>query len=64
MHAMMALSASHLERLTPSHLLPTAQSHRLRAISGLNAALSSPLSSTAGGDAAIATCYALLMQSW
>ncbi|KAH7381051.1 hypothetical protein BKA64DRAFT_227227 [Cadophora sp. MPI-SDFR-AT-0126] len=65
MHAMMALSASHLERLAPSHLTSTAQSHRLHAISGLNVALSSsqPLS-TADGDAAIATCYALLMQSW
>ncbi|KAH6707890.1 hypothetical protein BKA61DRAFT_739144 [Leptodontidium sp. MPI-SDFR-AT-0119] len=64
MHAMMALSASHLGKLTPSHLTSIAQSHRLHAISGLNAALSNPLTSTADGDAALATCYALLMQSW
>ncbi|KAK0117536.1 hypothetical protein ONS95_011875 [Cadophora gregata] len=64
MHAMLALSASHLERLTPSHLTSTAQSHRLLAISGLNTALSRLLPSSTDGDAAIATCYALLMQSW
>ncbi|KAH7323519.1 hypothetical protein BKA65DRAFT_598120 [Rhexocercosporidium sp. MPI-PUGE-AT-0058] len=64
MHAMLALSASHLSKLTPSALLSIAQTHRLHAISGLNAALSNSLLSTADGDAAIATCYALLMQSW
>jgi hypothetical protein len=64
MHAMLALSASHLEKLAPSSLTVTAQNHRLAAIKGLNEALSQPLSSTEEGDAAIAVCYALLMQSW
>lgn len=64
MHAMMALSASHLEKLAPSRLTVPAQQHRLAAIKGLNQALERPLRSTEEGDAAIATCYALLMQSW
>ncbi len=64
MHAMMALSASHLEKLAPSRLTVPAQQHRLAAIKGLNEALERPLKSTEEGDAAIAACYALLMQSW
>jgi hypothetical protein len=61
---MLALSASHLERLAPSCLTVPAQNHRLASIKGLNETLSRPLSNTEDGDAAIATCYALLMQSW
>ena len=64
MHAMLALSASHLEKLAPSCLTVAAQNHRLAAIKGLNEALSQPLNGTEEGDAAIAACYALLMQSW
>jgi hypothetical protein len=64
MHAMLALSASHLERLAPSCLTVPAQTHRLASIKGLNKRLSRPLSNSEEGDAAIATCYALLMQSW
>jgi hypothetical protein len=61
---MLALSASHLERLATSCLTVPAQNHRLASIKGLNETLSRPLSNTEDGDAAIATCYALLMQSW
>lgn len=64
MHAMLALSASHLEKLAPSCLTVAAQNHRLAAMKGLNEALVQPITSSEEGDAAIATCYALLMQSW
>jgi hypothetical protein len=64
MHAMLALSASHLEKLAPNGLTDIAQSHRLEAIKGLNTALIKPLHTPEDGDAAIATCFALLMQSW
>jgi len=64
MHAILALSASHLERLAPSCLTVPAQTHRLASIKGLNDTLSKPLSNTEDGDAVIAACYALLMQSW
>ena len=64
MHAMLALSASHLEKLAPNGLTTIAQSHRLLAIKGLNNALANPLYSAEEGDAAIAACYALFMQSW
>jgi hypothetical protein len=66
MHAMLALSASHLRKISPipSCLSGPAQSHRLAAIKGLNEALSQPLCSSEEADAALAVCYALLMQSW
>lgn len=64
MHAMLALSASHLEKLAPNGLTSIAQSHRLEAIKGLNTALTQPLHNAEEGDAAIAACYALFMQSW
>lgn len=64
MHAMLALSASHLEKLAPNGLTSIAQSHRLEAIRGLNIALASDLINAEEGDAAIAACYALFMQSW
>jgi hypothetical protein len=66
MHAMLALSASHLRKIspTPSCLSGPAQTHRLAAMKGLNEALSRPVSSSEEADAAIGACYALLMQSW
>jgi hypothetical protein len=66
MHAMLALSASHLRKISPvpSCLSGPAQTHRLAAIKGLNEALSRPFCSSEEADAAIAACYALLMQSW
>ncbi|KAE9372721.1 hypothetical protein N431DRAFT_505051 [Stipitochalara longipes BDJ] len=66
MHAMLALSASHLRKIspTPSCLSGPAQTHRLAAMKGLNEALSRPVCSSEEADAAIAACYALLMQSW
>lgn len=64
MHAILALSASHLEKLSKSGLTKVAQAHRLAAITGLNSHLDKPLKTAADGDAVIATCFALLMQSW
>lgn len=64
MHAILALSASHLEKLSQSGLTKVAQAHRLAAITGLNSHLDKPLKTAADGDAVIATCFALLMQSW
>lgn len=64
MHAILALSASHLEKLSKSGLTKVAQVHRLAAITGLNRHLEKPLKTAADGDAIIATCFALLMQSW
>lgn len=64
MHAMLALAASHLEKLAPSGLTSMSQMHRLSAIKGLNAALDKPMKKAEDGDAAIAACYALYMQSW
>lgn len=64
MHAMLALSASHLEKLAPNGLTKIAQSHRLEAFKGLNDALTKPPQTPEEGDAAIAACYALFMQSW
>ncbi|KFZ03164.1 hypothetical protein V502_11180 [Pseudogymnoascus sp. VKM F-4520 (FW-2644)] len=64
MHAILALSASHLEKLSKSGLTKVAQTHRLAAITGLNSHLDKPLKTAADGDAIIATCFALLMQSW
>lgn len=64
MHGILALSASHLEKLSKSGLTKVAQAHRLAAITGLNSHLDKPLKTAADGDAIIATCFALLMQSW
>ncbi len=64
MHAFLALSASHLEKLAPSNLTPVAHSHAHAAMTGLNEAISKPFLRPEAGDAAIAACYALLMQSW
>lgn len=64
MHAQLALAASHLNKLTSCGLTDVALSHRLAAIKGLNSILDRPLQNAEDGDAIIATCYALLMQSW
>ncbi|KAH6664907.1 hypothetical protein B0J14DRAFT_239082 [Halenospora varia] len=64
MHALLALSASHLNKLTTSGLTNVAQAHRLAAIKGLNGVLDQPITTAEQGDAILATCYALLMQSW
>ncbi|KAF4617944.1 hypothetical protein G7Y89_g15039 [Cudoniella acicularis] len=64
MHALLALSASHLNKLTTSDLASTAKSHRLAAIKGLNSVLDQPVTTAEQGDAILATCYSLLMQSW
>jgi hypothetical protein len=63
-HALLGLSASHLSKLTTSGFTTIAQSHRLSAIKGLNNALHQPVTTAEQGDAILATCYALLMQSW
>ncbi|TVY59439.1 Uncharacterized protein LSUE1_G007758 [Lachnellula suecica] len=64
MHALLSLSASHLTKLTKSSFTAAAQTHRLSAITGLNNVLNEPVTSAEQGDAILATCYALLMQSW
>ncbi|KAH8590977.1 hypothetical protein B0O99DRAFT_280640 [Bisporella sp. PMI_857] len=64
MHALLSLAASHLNKLSSSGLTAAAQSHRLSAIKGLNEVLEEPIKSPEQGDAILATCYALLMQSW
>lgn len=62
---MLGLAASHLHLLTPSttSFSPQALSHRVRAISGLNAALSTPCTSRAEADARFAALMALTFQS-
>jgi len=64
MHALLGLSASHLSKISPASYTAIAQDHRLKASKGLNQALSAPLKSPEEADAIIATCHALLMQSW
>ena len=63
-HALLALSASHLDKITTGGFTTTAQSHRFSAIKGLNNALHQPVTTAEEGDSILATCYALLMQSW
>ena len=64
MHALLALSASHLEKLAPSNLTEVARTHAGTAMAGLNATMSRVTPDAEAGDAAIAACYALMMQSW
>ena len=64
MHALLGLSASHLSKISPASYTAIAQDHRLKASKGLNQALDAPLKSPEEADAIIATCHALLMQSW
>lgn len=63
-HALLALSASHLDKITTGGFTTTAQSHRFSALKGLNNALHQPVTTAEQGDSILATCYALLMQSW
>jgi hypothetical protein len=63
-HALLALSASHLDKVTTGGFTTTAQSHRFSAIRGLNNALHQPVTTAEQGDSILATCYAVLMQSW
>lgn len=64
MHGLLGLSASHLTKISSESFTTIAQSHRLRASKGLNEALSAPLQTVEEADAVIATCHALLLQSW
>jgi hypothetical protein len=64
MHALLSLSASHLNKLSTNEFTVISQSHRLSAIKGLNTAVNQPVTSAEQADAILATCYALLMQSW
>ena len=64
MHSILALAASHLDKLARCGLTAVAQSHRLLAIKGLNKASGQSSQSAEDGDAVIAACNALLMQSW
>ncbi|KAF2759468.1 hypothetical protein EJ05DRAFT_536776 [Pseudovirgaria hyperparasitica] len=62
-HAIMALSASHLQALTHEDLASAALAHRLHAISSLNASLTTPAATRAEADARMATVMALTMQA-
>jgi hypothetical protein len=63
MHAILAMSASHLELLTGVSLVPLAIHHRLLAIQGSNAALSKRNRTGSDGDALLGSCYLLTFQS-
>jgi hypothetical protein len=68
LHAMLALSASDLADTSPSPstsiaLKSTALSYRIKAITSLNLAISQPITSAEKGNAMLATCYNLLLQS-
>lgn len=64
MHAMLALGASHLDRLTPIAIYQKeALMHRGHAINGLNKALAQSRHDYGEADAMLATCYALTFQS-
>jgi hypothetical protein len=65
MHALLALGASHLTRVsTQRDYTTSAIMHRGRAIAGLNAALARGLTNSYGdSDALLAACYALTFQA-
>lgn len=65
MHALLALGASHLTRVSPQTNYNTlAIIHRGRAIQGLNSALANPNRRAYGeSDALLAACYALTFQA-
>ncbi|KAF4227768.1 hypothetical protein CNMCM8980_002215 [Aspergillus fumigatiaffinis] len=63
MHAILALSSSHLALLTGSALPVEALRHRQRALRGLNEAMSRAPSETSDADAMLAACYILTFQS-
>jgi hypothetical protein len=63
MHAILAMSASHLELLTGVSLCSLAIHHRLLAVQGSNAALSKRNRTGSDGDALLGSCYLLTFQS-
>lgn len=63
MHAIIAMSASHLSLCTGVDMKSVALHHRLLAIEGSNAAISQPRTKGSDGDALLAACYALTFQS-
>lgn len=63
MHAILGMSASHLELLTGEPLGPVAIHHRLLAVQGSNAAISRKARTGSDGDALLGSCYLLAFQS-
>ncbi|KAI9734008.1 MAG: hypothetical protein M1834_002665 [Cirrosporium novae-zelandiae] len=63
MHAILALSASHLTMTSNSNLTIAAINHRQLALEGLNKAISTYSVTPNDADAMLATCYALTFQS-
>lgn len=64
MHALLALGASHLTRISPQKdYSTTAMIHQGRAIKGLNEALAKESRSYGESDALLAACYALTFQA-
>jgi hypothetical protein len=63
MHAMLALSASHLLTTSTSQLRSESLSYRGLALKGLNNALSKPPECKEDADAMLATCWALSFQT-
>lgn len=64
MHAILALGASHLNRMTPSGSFEKeALMHRGHAINGLNTCMAKTSHAYGEADAMLATCYALTFQS-
>lgn len=57
------MAASHLSLTSSSNLEMLALSHRIAAIKGFNEALTRNPTTQADGDALLATCYALALQS-
>jgi hypothetical protein len=63
MHAILGMSASHLELLTGEPLSTIAIHHRLLAVQGSNAALSVKTRTGSDGDALLGACYLLAFQA-
>jgi hypothetical protein len=63
MHAILGMSASHLELLTGESLGAVAIHHRLLAVQGSNAALSRRVRTGSDGDALLGACYLLAFQA-
>jgi Fungal specific transcription factor domain len=63
MHAILGMSASHLELLTEEPLGTIAIHHRLLAVQGSNAALSQKTRTGSDGDALLGSCYLLAFQA-
>lgn len=63
MHSMLGLAATHLSAITNVDYSEAALTHRVRAIEGLNKALSKKPEKEPDGDALLATMYSLTFQS-